>query len=141
MPIVLSNYILDQQVLGSGLISPLTTDESTGDFQRVSGPDNVRQCIIDLLGVRVGERVMREDDGSPFPPLVFENAAGLVNVLPMLSVEAILRYEPRVTNVTAKAVIANPTTVSVSISWVLRATGTPDSLVYPFYLEPVGGFQ
>ena len=136
--IVLSNLLLEQQILGSGLASPLATDPATGDFARVSGAADVQQCILDLLDTRVGERLMREDEGSPFPPLIFENIGGLVLVIPPLTVEAIQRYEPRVTRVTARATIVDVTTVVASISYYLRATGSPDSLVYPFYTQPGG---
>jgi phage baseplate assembly protein W len=142
MAIVLSNQLLEQQVLGIGLVSPLTTDPATGDFATVSGAEDVNQCIRDILSIRVGERVMREDDGSPFPPLVFENAEGLVVVLPKIAVDTIVRYEPRVSRVQATAAIIQLSTIELSIRYVLRATGTPGSLVYPYYLEPaVGGVK
>ena len=138
----LANDLLEQQYLGTGLLSPLRTDPDTLDFQTVSGEENVLKCIEDLLMTRIGERLMNEDFGSAFPSALFENKAGLLHVLPTLTVQTILRFETRVINVTAVAESAGATAIEVTVSWTVKATGSPGSLVYPYYLSPpAGGVQ
>ncbi len=134
----LANSLVEREPLGRGLASPLSIDPVTKDFRRLEGPDKEKQGIIDLLTTRVGERVMNEDFGTRLPPLLFENADGLVEVLPVHVVEAINRFEPRVRNPKAKAAVIGNTTIKVEVSWELRTSGRRESLVYPFYLQPEG---
>lgn len=137
--VTLANSLLEQSVLGTGLKSPLTVDPTTNDFARVSGADNVRQCILDLLDTRIGERVMNEDMGADLPEMTFENIVGVVDILPDRIRRIILRYEPRVYNVTVTAAQVSRTEARADITWVLRATGQPGSLVYPYFLELAQG--
>jgi phage baseplate assembly protein W len=136
--LTLSNTLLDQQVLGIGLASPLVTDSYTKDFLGVSGEDNVTQCIEDLLGTRVGERVMNEDLGTLFPQALFENSTGLLKVLPVQAMQAITMFEPRVKNVKSSATIEG-NVIYVDVSWTVKATGARGNYVYPFYLQNNSG--
>lgn len=135
---LLANSVVEQASLGRGLKSPLEEDPLTGDFKTLVGPDNVKQCIIDLILTRVGERVMNEDLGTELPSLIFETTDGVVDVLPLKVIDVIRRHEPRVTRVTAKAYVEElngSATVVLDLSWVVKATGRPDNLVYPFYTD------
>jgi phage baseplate assembly protein W len=134
-PIKLANDILEREILGKGFASPLRINPATKDFAVVDGPDNVRQCIEDLLGTRVGERVMNEDFGVELPDLVFELQAGLLDIIPSRIREAIARWEPRVKNVLVTA-RAQATAIYVDVSWTLVTTAKKGNLVYPYYLEP-----
>lgn len=142
-PLQLANVLIERAAFGKGLKSPLEQSKYTGDFVRLEEADNVRQCVLDLISTRVGERVMNEDLGSEFPPLLFENASGLVDILPVHAREVITRFEPRVRDVTARAQqfgsVATGFGVNVFIAYTLRSIGRRDNLVYPFYLEPPEG--
>ena len=137
----LANSLVEREPLGRGLASPLSIDPVTKDFRRLEGPDNVKQCIIDLLTTQVGERVMNEDFGTRLPPLLFENADGLVDVIPVHVVEAISRFEPRVRNPKARATVIGNSTIQVQISWEIRTSGRRENMTYPFYLQPEGNLE
>lgn len=139
MSITLSNALIQEAVLGIGLVSPLVTDPNTGDFLRCTEDDNVKFCIMDLLSTPIGTRLMNEDFGVAFPPLLFENIDGVVHAAPVLARNAIQRFEPRATNVQTSAQKIGISTVQVSISWTVKATGSRDNLVFPFYLQPPSG--
>lgn len=137
--IKLANSLLETQILGKGLASPLVVDSSINDFKRVEYAENVKQCIMDLIDTRIGERVMRENVGTEIHALLFESQTAVIDIMPVQIVQAIERYEPRVTRVSAVARPEGDNIVHTLVSWILRATGKQDSLVYPYYLEPAEG--
>jgi phage baseplate assembly protein W len=139
MTLILANALFAEEQLGKGLRSPLVTKTNAGDFEGVSGEENLDQCLLDLVMTRVGERLMNEDLGSQMPAMLFENAAGVVDSLPYHATEVIKRFEPRVTNVAARARQTEPHVVELTISYTVRATGEVRNLVYPFYLQPSEG--
>lgn len=134
----LANSLTNVGVLGKGLKSPLTNDPGNGDFETVSGADNVRQCLKDLLLTRVGERVMNEDFGTRIPDALFDDRAGIIDVIPLQIVEAVQRYEPRISNVSVTAAPYQENGVLIRVTYRLRSTGRRDNLVYPLYLSPSG---
>ena len=139
----LANTLVQNQVLGKGLAFPMREDPTNGDFLGVAGADNVKQCIIDLITTRVGERLMNEDLGTEIADSVFESQQAVIDILPLRVREAINQFEPRVQSVTASAVPFSLDNglrgVKLNVSWVLRSGGGRDSLVYPYYLEPAEG--
>lgn len=139
MAITLANSIVNQSFLGKGLKSPLTVDPATKDFSKVQGSENIKQCVLDLIMTSVGERVMNEDIGASVNEMLFMDVVAVADILPVRIIETINRYEPRVTDVVATAEITGETQVDVHVSWKLKSTGSKDSLVYPFYVEPAQG--
>ena len=131
----LANDLLDRPTLGRGLRSPLWRDPATGGFQSLSGPEAVKARILDLIDTAVGERVMKEDFGAQAAGSLFESQVSVIDVMPIRFREAIVRFEPAVTRVAASGRPLDETTVIIDVSWYLRATGQPDGLVYPYYLE------
>ncbi len=138
-PLQLANTLIERAALGKGLKSPISIDPFTKDFETTEGADNVKQCVIDLITTRVGERVMNEDFGTHLPPLLFENIDGLIDILPVHVIEVLTRFEPRIFDVQARAVRYAETTINLQISWTVKATGRRDNLTYPFYTEPLEG--
>jgi phage baseplate assembly protein W len=141
-PLKLATSLVEIEVLGSGLKSPLIEDPATGDFVRVEGVDNVKDCIIGLIETRIGERVMNEDFGTLATEMLFEDQQSVIDVLPLRIIEAINIFEPRVAKVTARAQpFENGGTqgVVIQVTWTLLSTGMADSLTYPYYLESEGG--
>lgn len=135
----LANTALEETVLGKGVKSPLETNPTTGGLVTLSGSENVRNCIMDLISTRVGQRVMREDYGIEASDQLFENPLSVVDVVPLRIVEGIRRFEKRVKDVRAVGRQISNTLVHVEVSWTLRSTGARDSLVYPFYVSPPYG--
>lgn len=137
--IKLGNSLLELEVLGIGLKSPLEIDPATGDFMRVFAGENVKNCIIDLIGTLIGERLMSEDIGTGVSRALFESQEAVIDILPHQVIEAINQHETRVTRATATAVPQGQHTVNLHVRWLLRSTGTPGSLVYPYNINPAAG--
>lgn len=125
---------------GRGLAWPLRVDPATGGLATVSGEANVLTCIRALLSTRVGERVMSEDVGIVLPDLLFENRQGVMDILPLRIIDCLNRFEPRIYRVQAKAVPFEPNGINCHVGWVLRSTGSPSNLTYPYYLRQQGAF-
>lgn len=132
---------MGQDFLGTGWAFPVLPDPS-GSLRYAVGEDSIRDCLLVLLQTATGERVMRPDFGTTAPTLVF--APGSPANLRMLEAsitEAIQVYEPRVE---LDSVVAEPTPgeeskVVVSVTYRVRQTNTKANLVFPFYLDALGG--
>jgi phage baseplate assembly protein W len=132
---------MGQDFLGSGWAFPVLPDP-TGGLRYAVGDDSIRDCLLVLLQTATGERVMRPDFGTAAPTLVF--APGSPANLRMLETsisDAVQAYEPRVA---LDGVVAEPTPgeenkVVVSVTYRVRQTNTKTNLVFPFYLDTLGG--
>lgn len=69
-------------------------DASTG--KALDGIEHLKQSIKDILGTRIGTRVMRRDYGSRLPELI-DNPTNLLtrDELFAATAEALVRWEPR----------------------------------------------
>jgi len=122
--------------LGSGLAFPPAAD-SHGAIAMVSYEEDIRQSIQIILATNPGERVMRPDFGAGLRDFVFEPAdLTTVNRLSARVRESLIDFELRISLQTVEVTI-DPVTrnkLSISITYVVRATNTVANLVYPFYL-------
>lgn len=123
--------------LGSGLRFPLGVN-AVGGVAMSEGSDNIEESIRIIIGTAVGERVMRPLFGSRVHDFVFhsnsESTAGLVAFYVR---EALIKYEPRITDirVVAKPDAKRDNVMSVSVRYTIRSTNVDHNLVYPFYLR------
>lgn len=146
-----SNALLGSSILGRGWAFPIAFDES-GEAKLVPDFDDVDQSIQVILGTAPGERLMRPDFGAGLNRLVFEPMTTTTLELVKTRVtEALLRWEPRIT--VQEVVVASASSAGslganssrsglllITIRYLIRASNTERSLVYPFYLqEGVGG--
>ena len=132
---------MGQDFLGTGWGFPVMADH-TGALRYAVGEDSIRDCLLVLLQTATGERVMRPDFGTTAPTLVF--APGSPANLRMLEAsitDAIQVYEPRVEldSVTAEPTPGQENKVIVSVVYRVRQTNTKANLVFPFYLDTLGG--
>jgi phage baseplate assembly protein W len=140
MPVLkLANSLIERAALGRGVKFPLTIDVGTNDFEMVEYEEAIKESLFWLISTRVGERVMNEDIGTLVSESLFSDIEAVADVLPFQLAEAIARHEPRVTDVKMKVERTALTELRITITWVVRATGRRDSLVYPYYTEPTGG--
>jgi phage baseplate assembly protein W len=127
-------------LLGKGLKSPLEEDPVTGDFKRIEGEDNVRQCLRDGILTALGERPGREGLGTIIRDMTFEQEDIVADVATPSVKDFIEAFEPRVIlrGVTIRQKPINSTELVyfvVQVNYVIRATNTGDSLVFPFFLQ------
>jgi phage baseplate assembly protein W len=129
-----------QGFLGSGLAWPIESTV-TGELQRASHEEAVRQAVWIILSTSKGERPMRPDFGCGIHDLVFQTmgpatAGQLVDAVR----DALLRHEPRID---VREVQVQPGTdpgvLLIVIDYEIRATNSAFNLVYPFYLQAGGG--
>jgi phage baseplate assembly protein W len=98
---------------------------------------HIQESVLQILGTRIGERLMSPDFGSRLHELVFEqNDSVLKALIRHYVIEALEQWEKRIT-VTAvefgESVDANH--LPVSISYQIVQTQVDGNLVYPFYRE------
>ncbi len=127
--------------LGAGWAFPVLPD-SSGGLRYAADQASIQDCLLVLLQTATGERVMRPDFGTDALGLVF--APGSPANLRMLESsisDAIYTYEPRVEldSVTAEPVPGQENQVVVSVSYRVRRTNTKANLVFPYYLDSLGG--
>jgi hypothetical protein len=132
---------MGQDFLGTGWAFPVLPD-SSGRLRYVAGQASIQDCLLVLLQTAAGERVMRPDFGTTAPTVVF--APGSPANLRMLEASitsAIQVYEPRVEldSVLAEPVPGQENKVVVSVAYRIRQTNTKANLVFPFYLDTLGG--
>ena len=132
---------MGQDFLGTGWAFPVLPDPA-GGLRYATGEASIQDCLLVLLQTAVGERVMRPDFGTTTPSLVFApgSPANLRTLESSIS-DAIYAYEPRVQ---LDSVVAEPTPgeenqVIVSVTYRIRRTNTKANLVFPFYLDSLGG--
>lgn len=133
------SYDRQNDYIGSGLAFPLQVSVQ-GGVQISSSTQNIEESIIIILRTDLGERVYRPNFGSRLSELVFEPLNVQTLMLIRLYVEEALKmWEPRII---LKEVRADPDPVRgrVDIEIVYQPKNSPDtrSLVYPFYLSPLG---
>lgn len=98
------------------------TSATTG--QRLAGIEHLRQSIRDILTTPLGSRVMRRDYGSRIFELIDApmNRATLLQIY-AATVEALGRWEPRITVDRVQATAARPGAVTLDIEGTYRLSG------------------
>jgi len=103
--------------------------EFTSDLQTL-----VKHSIYQILGTRIGERVMVPEFGSRLPELIFEPIDEVtISLARVYTIEAIEKWEPRV-ELNEVAVSVNPDggRVEVFADYVIINRGIVDSLAVAF---------
>ena len=103
--------------------------EFTGDIRTL-----VRESVYQILGTRIGERVMVPEFGSRLPELLFEPIDEITVALARVYViEAIEKWEPRV-ELNEVAVTINPDSgwVEIFADYVIINRGIVDSVAVAF---------
>ena len=92
-----------------------------------AGDDHIRQLIEQVLFTSPGERVHRPTFGTGILQLVFAPASEqLVATTQLLVQSALQTWLGDIINVSDVSVAVNDSTLSVSVSYVVRATGNAD---------------
>ena len=132
------NAFPQPSLLGKGWNFPVKPSaETSGVVAKVSGDDDIHQSIWLIIATAPGERVMRPDFGCGIHALIF--APGSPETLGRARtaiVEALNRFEPRITSVEASVRLDehDSSILSVAVSYLVRATNSSQNLVFPFYL-------
>lgn len=128
---------MSKSFLGRGIAYPLRTD-GAGGLAMSAYEDNIEECIRIVLGTAPGERLYRPHFGCRMHDLIFEpNNAHTRNLVEFYAKEALVKYEPRIREIEARATTEpdEPNTILLTIDYRVRATNSNFNLVYPFFLR------
>jgi phage baseplate assembly protein W len=123
--------------LGKGWRFPVDVDR-TGGVSLSVFEESIRDSIFIILGTAPGERIMRPTFGCDIHDLVFApNNPNTCGLAAHYCEEALLKWEPRIAKVKAKARPSpdEPNKILIDIEYVVIANNTTRNLVYPFYLK------
>lgn len=123
--------------LGRGFAFPLQLN-SHGGIREMAQAEKIRQSIFIILGTQSGERLMRPDFGCNLKSLVFApNNLATANLAKHYVTEGLASGEPRILLDDVRVENDNRNgRLVIHVSYRIRATQTPQNLVYPFYLQP-----
>jgi phage baseplate assembly protein W len=120
--------------IGNGLVFPIQLDGGSGVLS--TGLDLVRASIKNILAFTIGDRYLLGEFGSLLDNLIEEpNDDVLGAALNQYVSDAILRWEPRVVNISTTITRVNDTMVELSLQYYIKNAQTPDNFVYPFYQQ------
>jgi phage baseplate assembly protein W len=125
-------------ILGSGWAFPPGVD-ARGRIALARQERDIEEAIHMILLTPKGQRVMRPEFGCRIHDLIFApNDASTVGLAIYYVEEALGMWEPRirVESVTARPDPNNTGRLLMDISYEIRATHDPRSLVFPFYRIP-----
>lgn len=126
----------NKEFLGQGWNFP-TQINARGGIGLVSGERDIEQSIRIILETSPGERVMRPEFGCRINELVFApNNAATEGLLIHYIEEALAQWEPRieVQEVEIDSDSQNSATLLAEITYLIKDTHDPRSIVYPFFL-------
>jgi phage baseplate assembly protein W len=128
---------MNTDILGRGFAFPLQTS-SRGGIQESQHEQKIRQSIVVIVSTQHGERLMRPTFGCNLRSLVFApNNAATASLARYYVEEGLRTWEPRI--LVDEVVVENDNAnaqLLIHIHYRIRATNTPQNLVYPFYLQP-----
>lgn len=124
--------------LGRGLDFPFRFDPRTGAVTLSEEEAHIRASIRQILGTRIGERLMRPEFGSRIHELVFEpNDQVLKSLVRHYVIEALERWEKRIRMLKVEVEVPSLPTdqnlVLVRICFNLKRSQVNYSLDYLFF--------
>lgn len=131
-------------VLGRGWAYPFRFS-SVGRVRKIVGIsqaeslDKVKMAIRQILGTKIGTRVIDRDFGSDLRGLVYEPIDDVTATALRLTItEALQTWERRITllNVQVSIDRAAEGVIDAEVSFRINATQQVGNLVYPFYITP-----
>jgi phage baseplate assembly protein W len=124
--------------IGRGWAFPIGLD-LRGRVELTTGTGAIERAIRLILQTVRGARVMRPQFGSDLHLLAFaENNATTAGLADFYVRRALARWEPRieVENVKATWPDADQGTMTIDITYIVKATNDRRNLVFPFYAIP-----
>ncbi len=128
----------ERDFLGRGWSFPVRVDAATGRVRMSAFEEDIKEAIRVILQTRKGERALRPDFGTGVYEYAFrEMDAGTLTLVEMEVRDALVRWEPRITDISVRCVPEDALEgrLSVHVAYTVRATNSPFNQVYPFYLS------
>lgn len=128
----------EKSFLGTGFKFPVCVDPNTGRVCTSSNDEDIAEAIRIILSTSPGERPMMPDFGCAINTFVFDGTDYTTITLIKREVEnSLIMWEPRIKNIRADVEQAegDDGKLIINVSYVVRSTNNPFSLVYPFYIN------
>lgn len=125
-----------KKFLGAGWNFPVMPSPRDKSLTLAEGPEKVRQSIWLILETEPGERVMRPNFGCGLRRYLMKPNNSATRALVQKDVSrALALWEPRIKlqEVTVSPG-EDPSMILIAIRYTHLRDGSPDSLVFPFYL-------
>ncbi|NTU80291.1 MAG: GPW/gp25 family protein [Chloroflexales bacterium] len=127
---------MDIDPLGSGFAFPLHVGPR-GGIAEARQAQKIRDSIRVILGTQHGERLMRPTFGCNLRQLAFApNTRATASLARYYVEEGLSTWEPRI--ILDEVLVENDLQAGclrIQVSYRIKSTYEPQSLVYPFYLE------
>lgn len=123
--------------LGRGWKYPVEADKVTGKIKMSEYEEDIAEAIRIILFTRKGERVMRPEFGSNLHEFVFAVMDyTTINRIINEVKDCLTLWEPRITDVEVEVHRQDLETGGfiINISYVVRNTNNPYSLVFPYFM-------
>jgi hypothetical protein len=127
----------DREFLGKGWRFPVAIN-LTGGISTSAYEENVRESIFVILGTAPGERLKRPGFGCRIHDLMFApNNHVTAALAEHYCEEALLKYEPRISDVAVKALPSQTelNRLDIRILYMVGDLNDKRNFVYPFYLR------
>lgn len=114
-----------------GFAFPFRIDPASGGVARVEGHEKLRDNLLFLLQVELGERVLRREYGAGLRRLIHEPVnAAFLGLIKSQIVRAIAQGEPRIelADLSVRAGL-DPGTLEVELLYSIRASQVPQRFV------------
>jgi phage baseplate assembly protein W len=124
-----------REYVGSGLSFPLSVTPR-GEISLVTGATDIDQAIALIIETIPGERVMRPGFGCRIWELLFAPNDSETRALAAYHVRQALEFwEPRIDVGDVDVISDNDNaTLRIKISYTIKDTHDPRSIIYPFFL-------
>lgn len=128
---------LTLRLLGKGWSFPVQPAGADRALPLASGIEKVRQSILMILETEPGERIMRPSFGCGLRRYLMKPNTNATRALIQHDVRRALEtWEPRIQLQSVQVQAGeDPSLVLIAIHYRHRHDASPDSLVFPFYLE------
>ena len=127
---------MNTSFLGNGLAFPLRVN-GRGGLTQSQQVQKIKDSICSILGTQHGERLMRPNFGCNLNSLIFApNNKATANLARYYVETGLITWEPRI--LLDRVVIENHherNCLMIHITYKIKSTHEPHSLVYPFYLD------
>jgi len=123
-----------QDFIGRGLTFPIRLVNGAPPID--SGFTIIRASIATILSFQFGERFMLGEFGSRLNDLIEEpNDQILENVINTFIVDAITRWEKRITQISATLIRPDAWSIDLNLVYQVKNVQNSDNFVYPFYRQ------
>lgn len=127
----------NKSYLGKGWRFAVDIDRAGGVSVAVF-EESIRDSIFIILGTALGERIQRPEFGCEIHDLIFApNNPNTCGLAAHYCVEALEKWEPRITKVEASARPSpdEPNKINIEVLYTIVSNNVMRNLVYPFYLK------